>query len=45
MAVEQTFSIIKPNAVKKNVTGAVIEKFESQGLKVVAANLVRLSIL
>jgi nucleoside-diphosphate kinase len=43
MAVEQTFSIIKPNAVKKNVTGAVIEKFESQGLKVVAAKLVRLS--
>lgn len=43
MAVEQTFSIIKPNAIKKNVAGAIIEKFESQGLKVVAAKLVRLS--
>ena len=40
---EMTFSIIKPNAVKKNVMGAIIQKFESQGLKVAAAKMVRLS--
>src|SRR5689334_15000502 len=40
---ELTFSIIKPNAVKKHVMGAVIEKFESQGLKVAAAKLTKIS--
>ncbi len=40
MAVETTFSIIKPNAVKKNALGAIINKFESNGLKVAAAKLV-----
>jgi nucleoside-diphosphate kinase len=39
MAIEQTFSIIKPNAVKKNVLGSVIEQFESNGLKIAAAKL------
>lgn len=39
MAVEQTFSIIKPNAVKKNAIGAILEKLESNGLKVAAAKL------
>jgi nucleoside-diphosphate kinase len=39
MAVEQTFSIIKPNAVKKNAIGAILDKFESNGLKVAAAKL------
>ena len=39
MAIEQTFSIIKPNAVKKNALGAIIHKFESQGLKIAAAKL------
>ncbi|HAG91371.1 MAG TPA: nucleoside-diphosphate kinase [Bdellovibrionales bacterium] len=39
MAMETTFSIIKPNAVKKNVIGAIIEKFEENGLKVAAAKL------
>ena len=43
MAKEQTFSIIKPNAVKKNCTGAIIQKFEGQGLKVAAAKLAKLS--
>jgi nucleoside-diphosphate kinase len=42
MAHETTFSIIKPNAVKKNVIGAIIKKFEDNGLKVAAAKLVRL---
>lgn len=39
MAVETTFSIIKPNAVKKNAIGAIITKFEENGLKVAAAKL------
>lgn len=43
MAYEMTFSIIKPNAVKKNVMGDIIHHFESQGLKVAACKLVRLS--
>lgn len=38
-----TFSIIKPNAVKKNAIGAIIKKFEDNGLKVAAAKLVRLT--
>jgi nucleoside-diphosphate kinase len=40
---ELTFSIIKPNAVNKNAMGAIIEKFESQGLKIAAAKLSRIS--
>lgn len=43
MAIETTFSIIKPNAVKKNAIGPIIAKFEENGLKVSAAKLVRLS--
>jgi nucleoside-diphosphate kinase len=43
MAKETTFSIIKPNAVKKNAMGAIIHKFEEKGLKVAAAKLVTLS--
>ncbi len=43
MAIEQTFSIIKPNAVKKNVMGDVIEFFEKAGLKVAAAKLTVIS--
>lgn len=39
MAIEQTFSIIKPNAVKKNVIGDTIEFFEKAGLKIAAAKL------
>lgn len=42
MAVEKTFSIIKPNAMKKNVIGGVISKFEENGLKIAAAKLVKL---
>lgn len=34
MAKETTFSIIKPNAMKKNVVGKIVDKFESAGLKV-----------
>jgi nucleoside-diphosphate kinase len=43
MGTEHTFSIIKPNAVNKNVMGGVIAKFEENGLKVAAAKLVKLS--
>ncbi len=43
MGMEHTFSIIKPNAVKKNVMGGVISKFEENGLQIAAAKLVKLS--
>ncbi len=39
---EQTLSIIKPNGVKKNLIGKVIDRFESQGLKIAAAKLMKL---
>lgn len=42
MSMETTFSIIKPNAVKKNVMGKIITRFEEKGLEVVAARMVRL---
>ena len=43
MAVERTLSIIKPDAVKKNVIGKIIARFEEAGLKVVAARMMHLS--
>jgi nucleoside-diphosphate kinase len=43
MSIENTFSIIKPNAVKKNAIGGVISLFEKNGLKVAAAKLVTIS--
>ena len=43
MAIEQTFSIIKPNAVEKNNIGAIISRFEAKGLKVAAAKFTKLS--
>jgi nucleoside-diphosphate kinase len=43
MALETTFSIVKPNAVKKNVIGKILTRFEDNGLEVVAAKMVRLS--
>jgi nucleoside-diphosphate kinase len=43
MAVEMTFSIIKPNSIKKNHIGGIIQKFEENGLKIAAAKLVHLS--
>lgn len=43
MAIEQTFSIIKPNAVKKAVMGSIIEQFENNGLKISAAKLAVIS--
>ncbi len=43
MAIEQTFSIIKPNAMKKNVIGDIVSQFENNGLKVAAAKLALIS--
>jgi nucleoside-diphosphate kinase len=43
MAVERTFSIIKPDAVAKNVIGPIVAKFEAAGLRVIASRMVRLS--
>ena len=43
MAVERTLSIIKPDAVKKNVIGKIISRFEGAGLRVVAARMAHLS--
>ena len=43
MAVETTFSIIKPDAVAKNVIGAIYSRFEQAGLKVVASRMKHLS--
>ena len=39
MALERTLSIIKPDAVAKNVIGQIYARFESAGLKVVAARM------
>ncbi|MHC8943081.1 nucleoside diphosphate kinase [Advenella incenata] len=43
MAVERTLSIIKPDAVAKNVIGQIISRFENAGLKVVEARMQQLS--
>ncbi len=43
MAIEKTFSIIKPNAMKKNAIGDIISMFEANGLKIAAAKLTILS--
>jgi nucleoside-diphosphate kinase len=43
MAFEYTLSIIKPDAVAKNVVGEIISRFEKNGLKVAAARMVHLS--
>ena len=43
MAIQQTLSIIKPDAVAKNVIGEIISRFETNNLKIVAAKLISLS--
>lgn len=43
MAVERTFSIIKPDAVAKNVIGEIYTRFEIAGLKIIAARMMHLS--
>ena len=43
MAVERTLSIIKPDAVAKNVVGQINTRFENAGLKIIAARMMRMS--
>lgn len=43
MAIERTLSIIKPDAVAKNVIGKIVSRFEAAGLKIAAGKLVHLS--
>lgn len=43
MAIERTLSIIKPDAVAKNVIGQIYQRFEDAGLKIVAARMMHLS--
>ena len=40
---EKTLSIIKPDAVSKNIIGKIISRFEDNGLEIIAAKLIRLS--
>ena len=43
MALERTLSIIKPDAVAKNLVGAIYNRFETSGLRIVAAKMMHLS--
>jgi nucleoside-diphosphate kinase len=43
MALERTFSIIKPDATRRNITGKIIGKLEEGGLRVVASKRIRMS--
>ncbi|MEK9821136.1 MAG: nucleoside-diphosphate kinase [Gammaproteobacteria bacterium] len=44
MAIERTFSIIKPDAVAKNVIGEIVSRFEAAGLRVVASRMEHLTL-
>ena len=43
MAIERTLSIIKPDAVRKNLIGTILARFEAAGLRIVAARMMHLS--
>ncbi len=43
MALERTFSIIKPDATKRNLTGKIITRFEEAGLRVIASKRIHMS--
>jgi len=43
MAIERTLSIIKPDAVRKNVIGRILARFEAAGMRIVAARMMHLS--
>ncbi|MEE9493209.1 MAG: nucleoside-diphosphate kinase [Gammaproteobacteria bacterium] len=43
MAIERTFSIIKPDAVAKNVIGDIVSRFEKNGLRIVASKMLQMS--
>ena len=42
MAIERTLSIVKPDAVAKNIIGEIYSRFEKGGLKIVASRMIRL---
>ncbi len=44
MAIERTFSIVKPDAVKRNLIGKIYDRFEEAGLTIVASKMLHLSI-
>lgn len=43
MAVERTFSIIKPDATKRNLTGAINQKIEGAGLRIIGQKRIKMS--
>ena len=43
MSIERTFSIVKPDAVRKNLIGKIYERFESGGLQILAARMIHLT--
>ncbi|ALP43625.1 MULTISPECIES: nucleoside-diphosphate kinase [Aeromonas] len=43
MAIERTFSIVKPDAVSKNLIGAIYNRFETAGLRIVAAKMLHMT--
>lgn len=43
MALERTFSIVKPDAVARNLIGAIYSRFEQNGLQIVAAKMIRMT--
>ena len=43
MALERTFSIIKPDATRRNLTGKIIDRFESAGLRIVASKRIHMT--
>ena len=44
MAIQRTFSIIKPDATRRNLTGKITDKFESAGLRVIASKRIHMSL-
>ena len=44
MALQRTFSIIKPDATKRNLTGQIVAKFEEAGLRVVASKRIHMTL-
>ena len=43
MAIERTFSIIKPDATRRNITGKIIDRLESSGLRIVASKRIHMT--
>ena len=43
MAIERTFSIVKPDAVRRNLIGKIYDRFETGGLRVIASRMIQLT--